>query len=82
MRKNETELIKCSKNRWLTAKALKFKSKCINIIANQYGLTPYHPEIKPLKEKFNVLFFHLIIDKKMTLEEIKELIKSRNLLIK
>jgi hypothetical protein len=80
-RKNETELIKCSKNRWLTAKAVKFENRCIHIIANQYGTSRYDPKIKPLKEKFTNIFEHLVFDKKLSLVEIKELIKNRKILI-
>ena len=81
MRKNETELIKDSKKRWLTAKASKFENRCINIIADQYGTSRYDPKMKPLKEKFRNIFEHLVIDKKLSLLEIKELIKNRKILI-
>ena len=46
MQKNESELIKNSQKRQLTAKALKFKWQCIDIIANQNGFNKYSKEIK------------------------------------
>lgn len=80
--KNETEFIKCSKNRYLTAKASKFQNRCVEIAVKQYGLTRYHPEMKPLKEKTCSLITSLFIDKKMSIDEIKELIKNRTLTLK
>ena len=81
MMKNETDFIKCSKNRYLTAKACKFQNKVIEIAVKQYGLTRYHEEMKPLKNKVKNLITSLFIDKKLSIEEIKELIKNRKILI-
>ena len=76
--KNESTFIKCSKKRTLTAKALKFLNRCIDIMAKQKGLTRYHAELKPLKEKLSTIIYHLFIDKQLSIEDIKELIKNRN----
>ena len=80
MKRNETDLIKCSKSRKLTAKGYKFKWQCIELIAKNRGLNKYSKELKPIIEKFSLILDDLIIDKKMTLNEIKELIKSRTYL--
>ena len=77
MKRNETDLIKCSKSRKLTAKGYKFKWQFIDLIAKNKGLNKYSKELNPIKEKFSLIIDDLIIDKKMTLNEIKELIKSR-----
>lgn len=79
MLKNESELIKNSQQRQLTAKALKFKWQCIDIIANQHGFNKYSIEIKPIKEKFSTILDFLIIDKKLTIEQIKTMIKNRKI---
>tara|TARA_R110000782_G_scaffold66093_1_gene134175 strand:+ start:263 stop:517 length:255 start_codon:yes stop_codon:yes gene_type:complete len=81
MKKNETELIKCSKNRFLTAKALRFKRDCINIIGKQNNLSIYSENLKPVKKQLSKILEYLIFDEKKTLSEIKELIKKRTLLI-
>ena len=80
MKRNETDLIKCSKKRILTAKCYKFKWQCIDIIAKNKGLNRYSKELKPLKEKFSLILDDLIFDKKMSIEDIKDLIKSRTTL--
>ena len=81
MKKNETELIKCSKNRFLTAKAVRFKRDCITIIGKQNNLSIYSEELKPVKKQLSKVLEYLIFDEKKTLKEIKELIKNRTLLI-
>tara|TARA_R110000796_G_scaffold220834_1_gene336901 strand:+ start:122 stop:376 length:255 start_codon:yes stop_codon:yes gene_type:complete len=81
MKKNETELIKCSKNRFLTAKALRFKRDCIAIIGKQNNLSIYSEELKHVKKQLSKVLEYLIFDEKKTLKEIKELIKNRTLLI-
>ena len=80
--RNETQYIKSTKDRTLTAKALKFKSQCIEVMVKQYGLTRYHHELKPLKLKLSNLLNYLFIDERKSINEIKEIIKQRNLLIK
>jgi hypothetical protein len=77
--KNETELIKSTNKRQLTAKGYSFLNNCIGIMAQQYGLTRYHSEMKPKKEKLSALIHSLIIDEKKTTEEIKEMIKNRTI---
>ena len=81
IKKNETELIKCSKKRFLTAKAVRFKRDCIIIIGKQNNLSIYSEELKPLKKQLSKVLEYLIFDEKKTLKEIKELIKKRTLLI-
>lgn len=77
--KNYSELIKHKGKRHLTAKANKFVWKCIDVIADQRGLTRYHQELKPLKKKLREVLYHLIIDQEMSIEQIKDLIKNRKL---
>ena len=77
--KNETELIKSTAKRQLTAKGYRFLNRSIEIMAQQYGLTRYHAEMKPQKEKLSTLLHSLIIDQKKSIEEIKEMIKNRNI---
>ena len=74
--RNETEFIKCSKKRYLTAKASKFLSRCIDIAVKQRGYTRYHSEMKPLKEQIKNLVTSLFIDQKLSINDIKELIKN------
>ena len=81
MKKNYSETIKDKQKRTLTAKAYKFVHNCIEISANQEGLTRYHAQMKPLKEKIYSLMNYLILDKELSIQEIKELIKNRKLLI-
>lgn len=77
MQKNESELIKNSQKRQLTAKGYKFKWQCIDIIASKNGLNKYSKELKPIKEKFGLILDDLIIDKKLSIPDIKEIIKNR-----
>ena len=83
MRKNYSDLIKCKNERLLTAKGYKFKWQCIELIAKTKNINycRFSPQIKELKNNFTNIFLHLVIDKELTLKEIKELIKNRNLLI-
>ena len=83
MRKNYSELIKDKNKRLLTAKGYKFQWQCIDLIAKTKNVNfcRFSPEIKELKNKFTEIYLHLVIDKELTIKEIKELIKKRNLLI-
>lgn len=83
MRKNYSELIKDKNKRILTAKGYKFQWQCIELIAKtkNQNFCRFSPQIKELKNKFTEIYLHLVIDKELTLKEIKELIKNRNLLI-
>lgn len=77
MTKNETDLIKSTAKRQLTAKGYKFLNRCIEIMSIQHGLTRYHKEMKPKKEKLSMLINRLIIDERKSIEEIKDMIKNR-----
>lgn len=77
--RNESEFIKCSKKRFLTAKAQKFVDRCIEIAANQRGLNRYSPEFKEVKDKISSLLKSLFIDKNKSIDEIKEMIRNRTL---
>ena len=79
--KNYSELIKSKNKRTLTAKGNSFVWRCLDIAAKQRNLHPYSKELKPLKEKFFNIMYFLILDQEKTIEEIKELIKNRNLLL-
>jgi|TARA_R110000850_G_scaffold81058_1_gene174402 hypothetical protein len=78
--RNETEFIKSTPKRYLTAKAQKFTDRCISIACEQRGYTRYYAEMKPLKAKITKLLNSLFIDKGMSIKEIKQLIKDRDLL--
>ena len=78
---NETILIKSTKERTLTAKGYKFLIKCIDIASKQRGLTRYHLEIKETKDKLRNVVTSLIIDKGLSIEDIKDLIKNRESII-
>lgn len=80
--RNETEFIKCSKNRHLTAKAQKFLDRCIEIGLDQYGLVRYDSRTKPYKDKLSELIKTLFIDKGLSIDDIKELIKNRKITLK
>ena len=80
MKKNETDLIKSKKNRLLTAKGYKFLNNCIELAANQRGLNRYHNEFKPLKEKIKTIIEDLIIDKNLSIEQIKEIAQKNRFL--
>lgn len=75
--KNYSELIKSKSERTLTAKGYKFLWRGIALIAETKGLSIYSIEMKESKEKFSNIIKHLIIDKEMNINEIKELISSR-----
>lgn len=77
--RNESEFIKSTSERTLTAKAYKFVHQCITIMAEQRGYTRYHKEIKEVKEQLHTLLVHLFIDKGLSINEIKELIKNRTI---
>ena len=49
--RNETEFIKSTSERTLTAKAYKFIHQCIVIMAEQRGYTRYHKEIREIKDE-------------------------------
>jgi hypothetical protein len=75
--KNETLFIKSTKERTLTAKAYKFVNKCVVLVCEQRGYTRYHAETKSVKSELSLLLNHLFIDKGMSIEDIKLLIKNR-----
>lgn len=77
--RNETEFIKSTKERTLTAKAYKFMWQCIDIVAQQNGYTRYHKETREVKANLRELMIHLFIDKGLSINEIKELIKNRTI---
>lgn len=77
--KNYSDLIKSKTERTLTAKGYKFLWKCIDVIAMQNNVNRYSKEIGPMKEKFSEIIHHLIIDRGMTLDEIKDAIKNREI---
>jgi hypothetical protein len=79
--RNETEFIKCSNRRYLTAKASKFLSRCVDIAAKQNGITRYHEEFRPTKERLSKIIHSLFIDENKSIEEIKQLIKNRKILL-
>jgi len=80
--KNETLFIKNTSERTLTAKAYKFVHKCIVLVCEQRGYTRYHAETKSVKIELSNLLHHLFIDKGMSIQEIKTLIKNRYKLIR
>jgi len=75
MVKNETSLIKSSIRRTLTAKGNKFCYRLVDVAAKQRGLTRYHKEFRPLKEKLLDSVKSLIIDHGKNEKEIKLIIK-------
>lgn len=79
MKKNYSDLIKDKPKKILTAKGYKFLWKCIDIVAKQRGLNRYSQELKPVKEKLKEILSYLIIDKELSIEEIKEIVKNRTL---
>lgn len=80
MKRNYSDLIKDPYQRTLTAKGYKFLSRCINIAAEVKGTSRYAPDMKETKEKLKTVLLDLIIDKRLNLDQIKELIKSRKFL--
>lgn len=77
--KNETEFIKSTAKRELTAKASKFLFDIIRIVAKNKGFSSWMiPEFKPTKIKIENLINDLFFDKKMSINEIKEIIKNTN----
>jgi len=77
--KNYSELIRDKNKRILSAKGYKFVWRCIDIVANQNNINRYSKELKPVKEKLKNIFDYLIIDKELSLDEIKLIIKNRNI---
>lgn len=80
MKRNYSELIKDKQKRILTAKGYKFLWRCIDIAADQRGLCRYSHELKDIKNKLQTILNHLIIDKEMTIDQIKELVQHKKLL--
>jgi phosphotransacetylase len=74
--KNYSDTICNKQNRTLTAKAYKFQTKVIEIVAKKNGITRYHSEFKFTREKLNMLFQDLFIDKELTILEVKEIIQN------
>jgi len=77
MKKNYSDLIKSKENRTLTAKGYKFLWKCIDVVADNKGLSRYSKDLKGIKEKLRLIIEQLIIDEEKTLQEIKSIIKNR-----
>jgi len=75
--KNYSDTIKSKQEKTLTAKGYSFVWKCIDIVADQKGLCRYDSNLKEVKEKIKKVLTDLLIDKEMSINEIKELIKSR-----
>lgn len=77
--KNYSELIRDKQKRMLSAKGHKFVWRCIDILAKQNGTNGYDPNLKGPKNKLREILHHLMIDKEMSIEEIKTLIKNRKI---
>ena len=75
--KNYSETICNKEKRQLTAKGYKFLTQIVQIVANKNGLHRCQSEFKPVKEKIYNLIHHLLIDKELTINEVKEIIKNR-----
>lgn len=73
-------MVKDPVKRILTAKGYKFLYTCLDIIAEHKGTHRYAKEFKQIKEKFSLILHDLFIDKRMTKEEVINLIKSRKFL--
>lgn len=78
--KNYSDTIKSKSERTLTAKGYSFVWKCIDIVAEQKGLCRYDQNLKETKEKIKNVLIDLLIDKEMSINQIKDLIKSRSFL--
>lgn len=74
MHKNETDLIKCSKSRLLTAKGYKFMNDIIRIFCDSKGL--HRLQLKEEVAKIQDLIYVLILDKKLSKNEIIQRIKE------
>lgn len=79
MRRNYSKLIRNKEKRELSSAGLKFFYRCFDLACKQRNLTIYHKETKPLMDKLKKLMEHLIIDREMSKEEIKELVKNKKL---
>lgn len=77
--KNYSELIKNKTERTLTAKGNAFLWRCIDIVADKNGISRYDTRMKEIKQKLSIAIKFLIIDKNLSINEIKEIIqKSKN----
>lgn len=74
--KNYSDTICSKKNRTLSAKGYKFQTRLIDIIANNRGLTRYHSELNPVKEQIKKILENLFIDRELSIEDVKEIIKK------
>ena len=80
MKRNYSDLIASKEKRQLTAKGYKFLTNCIEIASKQRGLTRYHTKMKPIKEKLKNIMFYLLIDKELSIEQIKEIVNNKKIL--
>lgn len=76
MKRNETELIKSTSKRKLTSKGLKLISKIQDLACEKYGYTRYHKETREMKYKIKDLVTSLVIDYKMSKDEVIDFISS------
>lgn len=79
MRRNYSKLIRNKEKRELSAAGYKFFYRCFQLACEQRKLTVYHKKTKPLKDKLKKLMEHLIIDREMSKEEIKELVQNKKI---
>lgn len=75
--RNHNEAVKDPHKRILTAKGNDFLWRCIDIAANVKGSHRCAKSFRETRDKLETLIKHLLIDKGMTMGEVKELIKSR-----
>lgn len=76
MKANETLLIADSSKRQLTARGYKFLEKMRFFAAEMRGVTRFHSEMKTINEQIGKIVTHLIIDRKLSEAEIKEIVKN------
>lgn len=76
MKANETALIANSQKRLLTAKGYKFLTKLQTVACEQRGLTIYHKQMRDVKSQIEKLVLDLIIDKRMSEIQIREIVKN------
>lgn len=80
MQRNYSKLIANKQKRQLTAYGYKFLSRYIEIASKQRGLTRYHKEMQPIKDKLKEILDYLIIDKEMTIDDIKKILHDKKLI--
>lgn len=77
MKKNYSDTISNKENRQLTAKGNKFIWDCIKIVANYKGVCIYSQEIKEQKDKLKEIITFLLIDKELSIADVKQIIAMR-----